>query len=213
MAQKLSGKRLGREQISGMLIITCLGILLTTVMIIHFLDVKVVNIDQVDKGLYTIVTDQGPVNITPAEILRIERTYAKTALTGQPVELDRIYTDKGFIYVSSLDSFASLAQEMINKVDFTGQDVWERSQTSWKTVQPYAYAIGTPEKRIPWLFLLLTVQYWAMSVGGIALAVLIFPLRWNDKAQDTGQVSTQPEQEYRSSSSSKEEKQLGAIAK
>lgn len=202
--------RMNRESLTGAIILICLGVVLLTVIAVRLLDVSIENIEQVDHGLYTVVTDEGSVNVVPQDVLRIERTYTKAAVTGKPVELDKVYTDKGFIYVSSLDPFAGVAHQIINSVDFEGKPVWERANTNWKTVQPYAYVIGTPEKRIPWLFLTLSLQYLAFSIGGIALAVFIFPFRFDvNKDIKPSLPAGAGEQEYMNT----EEKALGAVAK
>jgi hypothetical protein len=159
------------------------------------MDVKVVNIEVVDRGLYTIVTEKGNVNIHPENILRIERTYTQTQITGESMELDKIYTDKGFIYLASTDPFAKGGQELINSVDFDGLPTWERPNTTWQTVKPYGYSIGTPEKQIPFLFFLLSLQYFSLSLGGIALTILIFPLRLKEEDFFTHLPLSQQEQE------------------
>ena len=160
---------------------------------IRLLDVKVTNIELVDNDLYTIVTDKGPVNINNNEILRIERTYAKAAITGAPVEMDRIFTSKGFIYFSTLDPFYQIGHQLINSVDFVGKSVWvnpktsDTTQTEWtstqrqnanlKLIQPLNYAIGTPSNLIAIIFFAVSLQYFALALGGTALFILIFPLR------------------------------------
>ncbi|MHB1651980.1 MAG: hypothetical protein ACYCVD_05800 [Desulfitobacteriaceae bacterium] len=208
MQNLLSQKRqLSREQVTGTIILACLMILILTVGVVNLLDVKVLNIEQVDHGLYTVITSKGLINVLPEDILRIERTYVKATVTGRPVELDKIYTNKGFIYISSLDSFAYLGKQLINSVDYEGKPIWERGNTTEETVQPYAFAIGTPLSQVPIVFLGLTLQYLALSIGGVALAVLIFPLRWEEGPR--GEICNQPEQEFRS----QEEKPLGAAAK
>jgi len=160
---------------------------------IRFLDVNVFNIELVDRGLYTVITDNGPINVSQDDILRIEQTYTKAAITGTPVELDRIYTIKGFIYISSLDPFYKTGHQLINSVDFEGKPVWIRSnkseatesEQSWnqllntnlRTVQPFSYAMGTPSKLASLVFSVLSLQYLALALGGMALVVLIFPMR------------------------------------
>jgi len=165
-----------RERLSGITIVLSLILVIFTLISVNWVDVKVVNMELVDSGLYTIVTEKGNVNIQPENILRIERTYTKASLTGAPIELDKIYTDKGFIYLSSTDSYAEIGRELMNSVDYYGLPTWERQNTDWRTVQPYSYSIGTPTKQIPFLFFFLSLQYAALSLGGIALTVLIFPI-------------------------------------
>ena len=200
-------KPMGQEKITGNIILICLLILGSTMIGIHFLDVKITNMELVDRKLYTIVTTKGPVNIAPSNIIRIERTYSKTAITGALVETDKIYTDKGFIYVSSLDTFAKTGREIANSVDFYGLDTWSRPNTTVHTIRPFAYAIGTPSTYVPIIFLLMSLQYLALSIGGITLFVLILPIRWRESRYNT--ISTvQQETDLNTS-----EEQLGAIAK
>jgi hypothetical protein len=189
-------KSIGRERLSGITIMLSLILVIFTLIGINSLDVKVLNIELVDRELYTVVTEKGNVNIHPADILRIERTYTKAPLTGATIELDKIYTEKGFIYLSSADSFAELGRKLMNSVDFFGLPTWERTNTNWETVKPYSYSIGTPSKQIPLIFLLLSLQYIALSLGGFALTVLIFPIRFKEPiVSNTVTVSPQ-EQEY-----------------
>ncbi|MFZ3102348.1 MAG: hypothetical protein WA131_09785 [Desulfitobacteriaceae bacterium] len=200
-------KPMGREKITGNIILICLLILVSTMIGIHFLDVKITNIELVDRGLYTIVTTKGSVNIAPSNIIRIERTYSKAAITGAPVELDKIYTDKGFIYVSSLDSFAEMGRDIANSVDFYGFETWSRLNTTVHTIRPYAYAIGTPRTYVPIIFLLMYLQYLSLSIGGICLFVLVSPIRWRESHCET--ISTvQQETDLRTA-----EEQFGALAK
>ena len=186
-------KQVDRECIMGAIILICIFVIILSVLSMQLLDVKVTNIELVDRGLYTVVTDKGPVNVSEDDILRIERTYPKVAITGTIVEQDRIYTTKGFIYITGLDPFYNTGRKMINSVDFEGKPVWIKSDKkeatesaeSWnqllntnrKTVQPFSYAIGTPPKLISIIFSVLFLQYLAIAVGGMALAILIFPLR------------------------------------
>ncbi|MDP4126447.1 MAG: hypothetical protein Q8912_05855 [Bacillota bacterium] len=191
-------KQMDRERIAGSVIFISLFIVLLSMVCIRFLDVKVENIELVDNSLYTIVTDHGPVNIDNNDILRIERTYAKAAITGTPVEMDRIFTTKGFIYFSTLDPFYKLGHQLINSVDFVGKSVWiniktsDTTHTEWtqnqlqnanlKLVQAYNYAIGTPSNLIPVVSFIILLQYFALAVGGTALFILIFPLRLDSPA-------------------------------
>lgn len=185
-----------RERLSGITIILSLILVIFTLISVNWVDVKVVNMELVDRGLYTIVTEKGNVNIQPENILRIERTYTKASLTGAPVELDKIYTDKGFIYLSSTDSFAEIGRELMNSVDYYGLPTWERPNTDWQSVKPYSYSIGISSKQISVLFFFLSLQYAALSLGGFALIVLIFPLRFRKEVQQSKSQFTQQDQEY-----------------
>lgn len=185
-----------RERLSGITIILSLIFVISTLIGVNWVDVKVVNMELVDRGLYTIVTEKGNINIQPENVLRIERTYTKASLTGAPVEIDKIYTDKGFIYLSSADSYAEIGRELMNSVDYYGLPTWERTNTDWQTVRPYSYSMGIPQIQIPLLFFLLSLQYAALSLGGIALIVLIFPLRFWKEVQQSKSQFAQQEQEF-----------------
>lgn len=215
-------RQVDRECITGAIILICIFVIILSVVSIRFLDVNVSNIELVDRGLYTVVTDNGPINVSQDDILRIERTYTKAAITGTPVELDRIYTIKGFIYISSLDPFYKTGHQLINSVDFEGKPVWIRSnkseatesEQSWnqllntnlRTVQPFSYAIGTPSKLVSLVFSVLSLQYLALALGGMALVVLIFPMRLVTPMP--AQPFMQEDQEDSSS-----EEVIGAVAK
>lgn len=202
-------KQFSRERVAGLMIYLCLILVILSIIGVKLLDVRVVNIELVDDGLYTVITQNGPVNIEPNNILRIERTYTKAAVTGATIELDKIYTDKGFIYSSSTDSYAGITRQLMKSVDSFWLPTWERKNSTWQSVQPYSYAIGTPPHQIPLLFSLLSLQYIFLSMGGIALAFLIFPLRWKDQEEE--KVHSQPgkshEQDYHP------DEQLSAVAK
>ena len=203
----------------GAIIFICIVVITLSVVSIRLLDVKVTNIEFVNQGLYNVMTDNGPTNVSKDDILRIERTYTKVAITGTPVEQDRIYTSKGFIYISSLDPFYKTGLQLINSVDFVGKPVWIRSnknqttesEESWnqllkenlRTVQPFSYAIGTPSKRASLVFTALSLQYLALAIGGMALVILIFPFRWRAPTP-----YGQEEQEFNSAG-----KIVGAVAK
>ena len=211
-----------RERIAGAIIFISLFVILLSMVGIRLLNVKVSNIELVDRGLYTIVTDHGPVNVSRDDILRIERTYTKAAITGATVELDRIYTTKGFIYISSLDPFYNTGHQLINSVDFDGKPVWIRSNNNQATesvktstqlmndnlraIQPFSYAIGTPYKLSSILFSFISLQYLALAIGGIALIILIFPLRLETPMP--ARPFMQEEPEYCST-----EEALGVVAK
>ena len=211
-----------REFISGAIILISILVIILTVMSIRFLDVKVSNIELVDRGLYTVITDNGPINVSQDDILRIERTFTKVAITGTPVELDRIYTIKGFIYISSLDPFYKTGKQLMNSVDFEGKPVWIRSnkseatesKQSWnkllntnlRTIQPFSYAIGTSSKLAALVFSVLSLQYFALAIGAMALGILIFPLR--SVIPMPAQPFMQEDQAYSSS-----EEEIGVVAK
>jgi hypothetical protein len=189
-------KSIGRERLSGIVIILSLFLIIMTLLSVNWLDVKVVNLELVDRGLYTVVTEKGNINIQSDDILRIERTYTQAPITGVPIELDKIYTNKGFIYLSSADSFAQVGRELMNSVDFYGLPIWERPNTDWQSVRPYSYSIGTPSKQIPFLFFFLSLQYAALSLGGVALSILIFPLRFGEEDRQSNLTHSQQEQDF-----------------
>ena len=184
-----------RERVSGTLIIISLVVIILSMVGIRLIDVKVSNIELVDGGLYTVITAKGPEDIDKSDILRIERTFTKASLTGAPVELDKIYTTKGFVYFTSLDPFFPIGQQLIQSVDKSvdtgSQSVWIPADSvtisevapnilqnaNLKLVQPFSYAIGTPSNLIPILFTLIFTQYLALAVGGISIFILVFPLR------------------------------------
>ncbi|KUO78912.1 MAG: hypothetical protein APF81_18575 [Desulfosporosinus sp. BRH_c37] len=186
-------RQVDRECITGAIIFICIFVIIVSIVSIRFLDVKVTNIELVDRGLYTVITDNGPINVSQDDVLRIERTYPKAAITGAIVEQDKIYTTKGFIYISKLDPFYDAGRQLINSVDFEGKSVWIKTNKSeateseeiWnqlldsnlRAVQPYSFAIGTPEKFASIIFSVLSLQYFALAIGGMALVILIFPLR------------------------------------
>ena len=144
--------KLGRERLSSLIIIFCLFLTVLTSIGVNYLDVKVLNIELIDRELYTVITEKGNVNIHPDDVLRIERTYTKEAFTGESVELDKIYTDKGFVYLSSQAPYAELGQKLMNTVDYYGFPLWERSGVDWNSLTKYSYAVGTPPQQVPLLF-------------------------------------------------------------
>lgn len=193
----IKGRKIDRERIAGSIILISLFIILQSMIGIWLLDVKVTNIELVDRGLYTIITDNGPINVGKEDILRIERNYTKAAITGESVEIDKIYTTKGFIYISSLDPFYKTGNQLINSVDFEGKPVWihsnssgsdvtlnQRHEANLKLVKPFSFAIGTSANLAIIVFSVLSLQNFALSIGGLALVVLIFPLRLEPEIPD-----------------------------
>jgi len=215
-------RHVNREYFTGAIIFICILVIILSVVSLQVLEVKVTNIELVDRGLYTVITDNGPINVTQEDVLRIERVYTKAAMTGTPVEQDRIYTIKGLIYISSLDPFFKTGLQLINSVDFEGKTVWIRSnqseatesQKSWnnllnanlKTVQPFSYAIGTPPKHISLVFSVLSLQYLALAIGGLALMILIFPMRMGTPIPPQASLQVEPE-------SDASEEVIGVVAK
>lgn len=198
----------GREQIAALIIYSCIALTLISLIAVRALAVKAINVEAVDRGLYTVITQKGAVNVNSDDVLRIERTYTKAAVTGIPVEIDKIYTTKGFIYSSSTDYYYENTRQLINSVDFYGLAIWERENTTWQSVQPFAYAIGTPKAQIQLVFFLLSLQYYLLSIGGIALVILIFPLPWKEMKEDFEEQPNKPqEQDFRT------EEQLNSAAK
>jgi len=211
-----------RERVAGVFIFISLFVILLTVVGIRMLDVKVSNLEVVQGSLYTVITDDGPVNVSREDILRIERTYSNAAITGTIVEQDRIYTTKGFIYFSALDPFYKTGLQLINSFDFGGEPVWINSNNTQATesvetpaqlkndnlkeVQPFSYAIGTPSKLSSLVSAVIALQYLALAIGGIALMILIFPLRL--EASLPVRPFMQEELDYGSS-----EESIGAVAK
>ena len=215
-------KLIDRERLAGAIIFISLFVILLSMVGIRLLDVKVSNIELVDRDLYTIITDKGSTNISQDDILRIERTYTEAAITGIPVELYKIFTTKGFIYFSSLDPFYKNGNQLIYSVDHGQDPVWIRANTSetaganqtkiqqqnanLRAIQPFSFAIGTPSNLISIVFSVLLIQYFALALGGISLFVLIFPLRL--EIPNPARPFVQQDPEYCSS-----EDHLGAVAK
>ena len=170
-------KNLGRESLTSIVIYFCIGLTILSSIGINLLEVKVLNIEYIDRGLYSIITEKGNVNVHPEDVLRIERTFSKKSFTGEIIEIDKIYTDKGFIYLNSLAPYAEAGRKLMNSVDYYGISLWEREDVDWESLRKYSYSIGTPLSHIPLIFFLLSLQYAALSIGGVALAILIFPLR------------------------------------
>lgn len=212
--------QIDRERISGVIIFISLFVILMTLVGVRFLNVKVTNIELIDRGLYSVITDNGPVNIGKDDILRIERTSKKTGMTSSTVELFKIYTTKGFIYLSSLDPFYKMGKELINSVDLEGKPVWihnfngtgseasfdQRQNANLKLIQPFSYAIGTSAKLASVMFSILSLQYLSLAIGGLSLMLLIFPLRLETPLPAQSVI-------LQNSEYSKEEKQLDAVAK
>lgn len=215
-------RQVDREIITGAIIFICIFVIILSIVSIRFLDVKVSNIELVDRGLYTVITDNGPINVRQDDVLRIERTFPKAAITGAVIEQDRIYTTKGFIFITDLDPFYKTGRKLIDSLDFEGKPVWIKSNKSqateslqsWnqeldanlKAVQPYSYAIGTPDKLTPIVFAVLALQYFALAIGGMALVILIFPFRL--VAQRPVQALRQEDQEH-----SSPEEVMGVVVK
>ncbi|MDQ7094916.1 hypothetical protein REC12_15065 [Desulfosporosinus sp. PR] len=213
-------RQIDRERLAGAAIIISLLVIFLSMLSIRYFDVKISNIEQVDGDLYTVITDNGPVNVDKNDILRIEQTYAKASITGTSVELDKIYTTQGFIYFSSLDPFFKTGQQLIRSVDSETKPVWiladktsitdetsnELQNANLKLIQPFSFAIGTPANVISLVFTSVFLQYLAFAFGGLALLVLIFPLKI-DPARHVASV-VQQDSEFCSP-----DEHIGAVAK
>ena len=62
---------------------------------------------------------------------------------------------------------------------YSGSDIKlnQRQSTNLKLVKSFNYAIGTSSNRVTIISSILSMQYIAISIGGVALLILIFPLR------------------------------------
>lgn len=199
----ISNKNLDREHISGLIIIIGIITIFASVIGIRLIGVNLTNIETVDRNTYTVFTEKGSYTILSSDILRIERTYTKTAITGVSMELDKIYTTKGFIYMSAQDSFGQAGKQMIDSVDFYGNQVWFPQNTTsadnLKLIKTYNYALGTPEFMIPILSLLLIVKNIAFLAVAIALLILIFPFHMrmakSEKTEQTQEITIRNNEE------------------
>lgn len=181
----------GREKLSTLFILLSLIITLITSLGVTFLDVKIHNIELIDGDLYTIITNKGNVNIVPEDILRIERSNTRKTITGETQELGKIFTSKGFIYISSKDTYAPIGNKLMKSVDSLGLPLWERSGVDWETIKKLRYSIGIPEKHTGLILFLLELRNVALTIGCIALIVLIFPLRLDGEHAEDMRTSSQ----------------------
>ena len=207
------GKKLGREHLSSLVILFCIGLTILTSIGVNYLDVKVLNIELIDRQLYSVITEKGNINIHPDDVLRIERSYTKEPFTGEPIELDKIYTDKGFIYLSSQAHYADTGRKLMNSVDYYGLPLWERSDIDWEHLKKYSYSIGTPINQVPIIFFLISLQYAALTIGGIALAVLIFPLRLDEEDWDGVKVTLEDQDITQEDQENIQEEKIRSFAK
>lgn len=168
---------LSREYITGRIILFCVGVLLITIIGIRILNVSVSNIEYIDRGLFTIITSKGTFNVTPDDVVRIERSYSQAAFTGKQVELNTIYTKEGFIYFSSLDPFYLVGEQLIRSVHQENLTTWEHPLLDYSAISHYTYALGMPIPLIPLFFVLRSLQYFSLIIAGIALLILVFPIR------------------------------------
>ncbi|AGA69355.1 hypothetical protein Desdi_1906 [Desulfitobacterium dichloroeliminans LMG P-21439] len=175
--------KLSREKLSSLVILFCLIFTMVTSIGVNLLDVKVLNIELIDRELFSVITEKGNVNIHSDDILRIERSFSKESLTGKTLEQDKIYTNKGFIYLSSQAPYAMAGQKIINSVDYYGLLKWERTGVDLESINKLGYSIGTPPNHVPILFSLISLQYAALSIGGMALIILVFPFRLGEEEE------------------------------
>lgn len=165
-----------REKVAGLTVLACISIIILTVVGLALLDVKIYNIEVVDRDLYVIVTDNGNVNISPDDILRFERSYSHTSGVKNQIEINKIYTNVGFIYLSSIDAFFSKGQQMSSIINMNHSLAWTRPNTTKTLLKSKSYAIGTPASWIPVVQSLVTIQNSALLICNISLLVLIFPI-------------------------------------
>ncbi|MDR3288598.1 MAG: hypothetical protein LBT22_04135 [Peptococcaceae bacterium] len=172
-----------REQICGVGMIAGIVLLALCVLGIRCLNVEVKDIQVMDNGVYAVTTEKATLDILAQDVLRIERTYSKAALTGELIELEKIYTSKGFIYLSSSDPFAASGKRLIAAVDPkpNGEDVWILPGTTenenYQIIKPFDYALGTPERYISIVGILLKLQVFSLFVLSVSLLILILPIK------------------------------------
>ena len=178
---KLNFQSQSREKMSGIIVIVCLLLLSLTVIGLTLLDVHITNIELVDRDLYVVVTDHGNVYVTANDILRIERTYSRSSGSGTLIEINKIYTSSGFIYLSSLDYYFSKGQAIISSLDNPIALTWDRPNITLAMLKSKVYAIGTPSHWIPIIQLLVELQSLVLMVCAGSLLVLILPIPLNAK--------------------------------
>lgn len=176
-------KNYEREQICGLIIVIGMTLLFLSVLGIRFFNVSVINIEHNHKGLYDIITEKEIHTISSTDVLRIERTYTKTALSGKKVELYKIFTKKGFIYLSSLDSFARTGRQLIETFELNEKNIWflpgSSLQENQSLIKNYDYAIGTPKSHIPILKFMRMFQNFILIFMAFTLLILIIPVKQN----------------------------------
>ncbi|MDR3270822.1 MAG: hypothetical protein LBT32_04850 [Peptococcaceae bacterium] len=172
-----------REQICARAIVVSIICLLVCVLGVRGMTVDVLDMYFINESsAYVVVTEKETVRIKSTDVLRIERSYAKTVFTGNPIEMDKIYTQKGFIYLSSADTFAETGRQLIDAVDTdpTGETVWIPPKMTLdenaQLARSLDYAIGTPKHYIPLIHLFIQIQVFIFFILILALFFLIFPL-------------------------------------
>ncbi|HEX3015175.1 MAG TPA: hypothetical protein VHQ46_02145 [Desulfobacteria bacterium] len=173
--------------------VICIAIILICSVVISLLTVKTTSVTATADFHYLVQANGRQFDLVPADVLRIERTSAKKSFTGQPIEILKVYTTKGFIYASPNDDAYQGVSKLANSVDFYGLQTWTKSDTSWEDIRSKAYAIGTPTEYRAILFAVLGVQNIACLATGFALIALIFPLR-SESQEDTTPVVKRLEQ-------------------
>jgi len=168
--------KLEKEKLAGNVILGCLVLLVITAALNYLLQVKVINIEYVDRNLYTVITTKGAINLLPDDILRIESSVHKTALFRKANELNRIYTNKGFLVISTFDNYSVTGRKLINEIGPLSTPVWEREDTDPVRITSYRYAIGTPPQLIPLMKFLAEFQRIILIIGGLTLFLLVCPL-------------------------------------
>lgn len=188
-------QRFNRELAAGGLIVVCLAVTLLSSVVVSMLTVKVTSVTATEDFHYVVKVNNLEFDLVPGDVLRIERTPAKKALTGQEIEILKVFTTKGFIYATPDDSFYDGTRKLAGAADWESRLTWMKqpSETTLKEVRKKSYSIGTPTDNQVVLFVFLGMQNLALLIAGFTLVFLIFPLR-RDKEGEGAPVVTRVEQ-------------------
>jgi len=186
-------QRPNSEVIAGVLIVVCLAVTLLSSVVLSMLTVKADLVTAAKDFHYVVKVENQEFNLVPEDVLRIVRTPAKKAFTGQEIEILKVYTSKGFIYATPDDLFYDGTKKLAGAVDFYSLLEWNKKGISTDDVKQRAYAIGTQKEKQNLVFIALGLQNMALFAASFALVILVFPLRF-EKESDSARVVTRVEQ-------------------
>jgi hypothetical protein len=187
-----------KEILTAIMILLCALIVLICSGTLHFLNVKVTSIAAREDFHYIVKVQEKTFDLVPGDVLRIERTPAKKAITGEEIEILKIYTTHGFIYARPENSYYEGARKLANSADWESLPIFTKNkgfadEVKLDQIRGVSYAIGTPVKYQAILFAVLGLQNLTMFTAGAGILLLIFPLRL-EKDEEATPVASRVEQ-------------------
>ena len=181
-------KRLNREWLLGLSFIGLLILALLCSVGISFLTVDVTSITATEDFHYTVKANDKEIKLVPGDVLRVERTQAKT-MFGKNIEIIKVYTTQGFVFALPDNEYYIGVKQLAGSADFFSEATWMKDDIDLSDVRKTAYAMGTSTAHQGLVFGLLGLQNLTLIAAGVSLLLLIFPVRLEKEAESPATVA------------------------